>query len=57
MDEDGEIVLRDPRTRVVNVEMINLEKFAVTTNFVMPDEIVNIVKRYGAIYDKKHKEW
>ena len=23
----------------------------------MPDEIVNIMKKYGAVYVKKHKEW
>ena len=28
-----------------------------TSNFVMPDEIVNIMKKYGAVYVKKHKEW
>ena len=23
----------------------------------MPDEIVGIMKKYGAVYVKKHKEW
>jgi hypothetical protein len=23
----------------------------------MPDEVVNIMKKYGAVYIKKHKEW
>ena len=50
-------MLRDQRTRVVNIELINLDNAAVTTNFVMPDEIVSIVKRFGAVYNKKKKEW
>ena len=28
-----------------------------SANFVMPDEIVNIMKKFGAVYVKKHKEW
>jgi hypothetical protein len=23
----------------------------------MPDEVVNVMKKYGAVYVKKHKEW
>ncbi|CDW72220.1 snf2 family n-terminal domain containing protein [Stylonychia lemnae] len=56
-DEEGEVSLRDGRTRVVNIEMISQEKFAVTTNFVTPEEIINILKRFGAAYDKRRKEW
>eukprot|EP00347_Sterkiella_histriomuscorum_P021164 403335006 len=38
-DEEGDIQLRDGRTRVVNVQMISQEMFSVSTNFVMPEEI------------------
>ncbi len=56
-DDDGSVTLRDSRTRVINFEHNHLEQFSVTSNFVTPDEIVNIMKKYGAVYVKKHKEW
>ena len=49
--------MRDSRTRVINFEHTHLEQFSVTSNFVMPDEIVNIMRKFGAVYVKKHKEW
>lgn len=55
--EDDDIVLRDSRSRVVNFEMTGFKSFSVTTNFFIPTEIVNILKKFGAFYDKKHKEW
>lgn len=37
--------------------MTGFKCFSVTTNFFIPTEIVNILKKFGAFYDKKHKEW
>ena len=56
LEEDG-VELRDARTRIVNFENTTVEEFSVTTNFVMPEEIINIMKKFGAAYVKKHKEW
>jgi hypothetical protein len=55
--EDDELVLRDLRSRAINFEMIGRRKFGVTTNFLMPDSILNTLKRFGAKFESKHKEY
>lgn len=37
--------------------MISINKFAITQNFCMPEEIVQILKKYGAAYDFDQREW
>jgi hypothetical protein len=51
------IVLRDAKAKLIAFEMISIHRFAVTQNFFMPEEIVQILKRYGGAFDFNAREW
>lgn len=42
-DNSNYVYIRDGKSRVVNLEYINIFKFGVSSNFLMPDRIVNII--------------
>ena len=42
---------------MITFEMVSIHRFAVTQNFFMPEEIVNILKRYGGQFDFSSREW
>jgi hypothetical protein len=60
-DELGEsnekIVLRDLKAKLITLEMISINKFSVTQNFCIPEEVVEILKKYGGSYDFEQREW
>lgn len=51
------LTIRDGRARAINFEMTGQTSFSVSFNFTTPDDIVSILKKYNAIYNKKRREW
>ena len=52
LEMNGEkVVLRDPKAKLITFEMISIHRFAVTQNFFMPEEIVQMLKKYGGAFD------
>lgn len=51
------IILRDPKARLITFEMISIKRFCVNQNFQMPEEVVQILKRHGGIFDFESREW
>ena len=37
--------------------MTGINSFSVSFNFTTPDDVVNILKKYNAVYNKRRKEW
>ena len=56
-DEIAKLDLRERKCRVVNFEMTGRNAFSVSTNFTCPDQIVNILKQFNALWNKKRREW
>ena len=42
-EQSNYVYIRDGKARVVNFEFINIHRFGVSSNFLMPDRIVNII--------------
>lgn len=55
--DSEKIILRDPKAKLFTFEMITINKFAISINFFMPEEIILILKKYGAAYEYVQKEW
>jgi SNF2 family DNA or RNA helicase len=49
--------LRDQKAKLITFEMISINRFAVTQNFFMPEDIVQILKKYGGAFDFTSREW
>ena len=58
-DETAEhgLRIRDGRARAINFEMTGQTSFSVSFNFTTPDDVVSILKKYNAVYNKKRREW
>jgi hypothetical protein len=50
-------VLRDVKAKLITLEMISINKFSVTQTFCIPEEVVEILKKYGGSYDFEQREW
>jgi len=51
------VVLRDQKAKLFTFEMISINRFAIAQNFFIPEEIVQILKKYGGAYDFEQREW
>ena len=49
--------MRDPKAKLITFEMISINKFAISLNFFMPEELILILKKYGGAYDFAQREW
>ena len=56
-EEDGEMKIRDGKLRTINFEMTGINSFSVCFNFTTPDDVVSILKKYNAIFNKRRREW
>ena len=50
-------MIREGKLRAINFEMTGVNSFSVSFNFTTPDDVLNILKKYNAIYNKRKKEW
>ena len=51
-------MLRDPKAKLITCEMLSINRFAVSASgFPLPEEIIQIVKRFGGVYNFEQKEW
>ena len=55
--EQEKIILRDPKMKYITFEMTSINKFAISLNFFMPEELVSILRKYGAAYKYETREW
>ena len=53
----GEFAFRPGNARTINLCMSGPTTWSASFNFSMPDDVVAILKRYRAIFDKKKREW
>ena len=51
------MILRDTKAKLITFEMISINKFAISLNFFMPEELVLILKKHGGAYDFQQREW
>ena len=56
-DIDKDIVVRDGKLRTINFEMTGVNNFSVSFNFTTPDDVVSILRKYNAVYNKRRREW
>ena len=57
MADGDKVILRDPKAKLITFELISIHRFAITQNFFMPEEIVQILKKYGGAFDYESREW
>lgn len=43
--------------RAINFEMTGINSFSVSFNFTTPDDVLQILRKYNCIYNKKRREW
>lgn len=56
-DINGDVKIRDGKHRTINFEMTGINSFSVSFNFTTPDDVLAILRKYNAIYNKRRKEW
>ena len=51
-------MLRDVKAKLITFEMLSIQRFRVSASgFPMPEEVIQIIKRFGGVYNFEMKEW
>lgn len=51
------IVIRDTKAKLISFEMLSIARFSITANFLLTEELVQLLRHHGGAYDFDAHEW
>jgi SWI/SNF-related matrix-associated actin-dependent regulator of chromatin subfamily A-like protein 1 len=51
------IVIRDAKAKLISFEMLSIARFSITANFLLTEELVQLLRHHGGAYDFDAHEW